>query len=313
MNIFLDGCKNHIAIQRMLPHWRGRDVLWYEDPSKCDVQLSLIRIKTETALPTVLRLDGIYYDLNTNYIKRNLKICTSHSKADAVIYQSEYCKGMCEKYLSARKEDANSFVIYNGINKEWCGRHNLHSGINIIVVAHWRRHKRLKEIIDVFKEVWRDNKEIRLLVIGDLADNKEVTHPGIKYYHHINYDTTLFANLFTISDLSIHLSMKDCSPNSVVEAIGAGIPVITTSACGGATEMCNMVKGCYAVYERERSDPCPHYTNVYNMLEYETKKELIALLNELVRKKQRVKQPKELSAEYMADKYLRVFRGVRDK
>ena len=86
MNIFLDGCKNHIAIQRMLSHWRGRDVLWYEDPSKCDVQLSLIRIKTETALPTVLRLDGIYYDLNTNYIKRNLKICTSHSKADAVIY-----------------------------------------------------------------------------------------------------------------------------------------------------------------------------------------------------------------------------------
>ena len=317
MNIFLDNCINHIAVQRMLPHWRGRDSFWYDDPgssSKCDVQLSLINIKAETDLPVVLRLDGIYYDLATEYNSRNIRISESHSKADAVIYQCNYCRGMCEKYLASRKKGAYLAVIYNGIDKEWCGIPESHPEMNIIVLAHWRRHKRLEEIIKVFKRVCdMNNKNIKLFIVGKLLDNKEVCHPAIKYYYHIDYDNKLLAFLFKRADLSIHLSMKDCSPNSVVEAIGAGVPVITTSACGGAAEMCNMVRGCYVAYELEKPDPCPHYTDVYNILEQQTEDELVMLLNGLLRKKRRVKQPEILSAEYMADEYLKVFRSVIKK
>lgn len=310
MNIFLDRCVSHIAVRRMLPHWvaNGNSNWMLVDPIGCDVQLSLIRIVTETNLPCALRLDGIYYDTATDYKKRNEKISEAHIKADAIIYQSEFCRHMCERYLAKRKEGAVTRIIYNGIDENWCGEHIHTDAFDVIVIAKWRRHKRLQEIIEIFKLFLEDHNNVRLHVIGDLVENKREDNPNIIYHGQKEYES--LEAIFKIADVSLHLSKKDCCPNSVVEVIGAGIPVITTSVCGGAMEMCGMVPGCWIALETDTLDPCSHYTDEYNKLSKDTRDQILYLLHTIYMARHRVKQPVELSARHMANKYLEVFKEI---
>ena len=313
MRIFLDGCGNHPVIKRLIPEWLALNVGCSKKPEGCDVQLSLIAIKNKHAdLPVVLRLDGIYYDKATDYEGRNQRISDSHTVADAVIYQSEFCKKMCERYLAPRMPFALHKVIYNGMKRDWAGPHIEDKYFNIVVLANWRRHKRLPEIESVFWSYCSLNDNARLHVFGNTLDHVKDTHPFITYYGHCTEEQ--MASVFQKADASLHLSKKDCCPNSVVEAITAGVPVITTAACGGAVELCNIACGCHVVEEKDVPDPCYHYEDEYNRLHLATQYKLISILGALGDSANicaAVDHPKELTIEYMAREYLKVLREVQ--
>jgi len=114
MKIFVEGSKRS-AIARLFPAWKKLGHQIVETPQKADVQLAVIRIRNKTGLPVVLRLDGVYYDMGRNYKQSNSSIGKSHHKADAVIYQSECSKAMCERYLAKRTTDIFQ-VVHNGID-----------------------------------------------------------------------------------------------------------------------------------------------------------------------------------------------------
>lgn len=315
MKIFLDNCINHIAIQRMLPHWKVLGYKWSEDPNNCVVQLSCIKVYRKTDLPLVFRVDGVYYDRATDYRKRNEKLNVGHSTADAVIYQSNFGMRMCEKYLTPRKGYSGgrslAYIIYNGIDWEWCGQHITDGLFNIIIAARWRRHKRLIEILKIFEMYKPLNPDARLHVIGDTSNNKIVHDPDIFYYGHLDYKQ--MKPIFAKGDVSIHLSKKDCCPNTVVESIGVGMPVITTTACGGAVELCKMTAGCALVtskHEKESVESCYHYSDEYNTVHYDVETIIIKALHTMYRMDIRAIQPKELEAQYMANKYIKVMEEV---
>jgi len=310
MKIFLDNCINHIALKRMLPLWQKWGVKYSTTPKGCDVQLSFIKISTKTELPLVVRIDGIYYDSATNYKKRNERISEAHSKADAVIYQSHFCRGMVERYLTPRKGSSLAKVIYNGIEKNWCGQRKQNTGFNILTVSSWRRHKRLKEIIELFQAFRIMNGPSSLMVVGDLIENKKQNLNDIYFYGTLDIDSDEMKYLYRQADVFLHLSKKDCSPNVVIEAIGAGIPVITTTACGGASEMCYMTTGCMSAIESQMPDPCKHYSDKYNILPHTTKQEMLELLKTVYNTRHRVNQPEELSIGFMARRYMEILRAV---
>lgn len=280
------------------------------DITGCDVTIGFVHLINGIGLPSVLRLDGIYYDADTNYNSRNSGISQAHAVADAIIYQSEYSKRMCERYLTPSKKSAKKFIIYNGVSKDWCGLHKKIEGDHIIVSAKWRRHKRLKETIDLFKEYVKHFPKATLHIFGLLHDNKIIKHPNILYYGHV--DRKDFAYHHSIADFTIHLSKKDACPNSVVEAIGAGIPVITTDACGGSTEMCQMTEGCIIVPGEDKSiEPCYPYRDSYNVISPKVQEGLLDAMIELTEEKRRVVLPEQLTAEYMAEKYMEVFKSIK--
>ncbi len=312
MIILGDNAVGHITITRMEPIWKkmGHRITTNIN-DKCNVQLSFVRIGMKTKLPKCLRLDGIYYDSATNYNARNQDISISHSMADAVIYQSKYSQMLIESLLKSRKVGAKYNVIYNGINDNWSGKFKPHNNINITISGKHRRHKRLKEIIELFLIFNKTYKDSILHIFGRMHDNVEVKHPKIKYYGHV--DRNKMFEVLNVTDMTIHLSKRDSCPNSVVEYIGAGIPVITTNNVGGGTEMCQMTPGCIIVDGDGSYDdisPVPHYGEAWNVLPGGVSKGILEAMNSIANDKRRVIVPEKLKIEHQAEEYIKLMKGI---
>ena len=304
MIILLDNREQHVLIRRMTPYFKELGHSLTLDRTKCDVQLSQIKISKKSGKAIVLRLDGIYYNQADRYQQKNRTITVAHSRADAIIYQSYFSKKMCEHYLRKRNTELWD-VIYNGIEKNWCGKFIDHEEINIIASAKWRRHKRLKETIEIFLIYLNKFPKAKLHILGKLHDNHQVKHPNIIYYGMVNYKK--MAEIYRLGDMFIHLSKKDSCPNAVVEAIGAGIPVITTSACGGSTEMCKLTKGCIICKgDSNTIKPCLPYSDAYNVLPPKLKNNLVNAMIEISNVKRRVILPDELNIKTTAKKYINI-------
>jgi len=296
-------------IQRMEPIWREMGHKLISSYKGADVQLSLVKIHNRGKVPIVLRLDGVYYDLDVDYRGidyrgRNEEISKAHSIADAVIYQSKYGKELCETYLTPRKKKALYRIIPNGIEKNWVTR-KPHDGMNIVVAAIWRRHKRLREIIEIFLELLVSYQDVKLHVIGALEDNKEIPHPNIFYYGEISHSR--MREIYETADLHVHLSKRDNCPNTVIEAIGAGVPVLTTNLCGGATEICFQYDGGYVYYEGEDTyTPVYLYRDEWNKLPDDTKEGLINGLKRFYSGKVKTTFPEQIDIRNVAKKYIEV-------
>jgi len=271
-----------------------------------------VKFRKKIGVPIVLRLDGVYYDKANRFRGHNSLLSKSHANANAIIYQSKFSKRMCEKYLARRKNNAIFDIIYNGIEKNWCGPHIKHDGINIIISAKWRRHKRLKETIDIFLKYLHYFPDAKLHILGRLHDNRRIKHPSIIYYGMINHEK--MAKIYRSGDIFIHLSKKDSCPNAVVEAIGAGLPVITTNACGGSSEMCKITDGCIICKGDENSlQTCYPYSESYNVLSGRLEKSLIKAMVDISIDKRRVELPGELNIKTTAKKYSKIMEAVKSE
>lgn len=313
MIIALHNFLSHVALQRMLPYWKKQGHSTVNVYDKSDVQLSNVIIYLKTDVPKVHRLNGIYYGLDMDYKKRNLELSYAHTFADALIYQSHYSKVIIHQYLKPRKEGAIYDVIYNGIEPNWCGDLIEHDGINITVTSLWRRFKRLKEIIELFIEYNKIYPNSKLHIFGPLYDNKKVEHKDIIYYGMTNLNQTI--PVLRKTDFSLHLTKRDSCPNSVVEFLGAGIPVITTDTCGGTTEICSLNKGNIIVKgdgDWLDTEPVMQYGDEWNVLSKELKDKLLSAMVEMTENKRKIVLPEQLTAEYMANKYIEILSKAKN-
>lgn len=321
MRIFLDNCVNHIVIQRMLPYWKkwGHSIIAKLNGIKPDVQLSNVKVNVRGDWPLVFRVDGVYYDKATDYMARNEKLNVGHSTADAIIYQSMFGLQMCERYLQQRKGErgkgaSSANIIYNGVEPNWCGVRDEKdaSDFNILVSARWRRHKRLLEIFKIFDIYRTFNRNVYLHVLGDISKESALMHdPTIIYYGHLT-EKQMVA-VFKKAHVFLHLSKKDCCPNSVIEALGAEVPVITTSACGGTVEICQMSIGGFVVeseLEKESVEPCCPYTDEYNYLHPAVMDKIYEIFKFLRYNEVYAQLGEQLHIEYTARRYIEVMKGV---
>jgi len=305
MRLYLENFSGHVACKRMMPYWKKMGVV-ISNINDCNIQL--VNVRTHNfSKSTVQRLDGIYYDSDTPYKQRNSAISNTHAKSAGIIYQSEYCRQAGEYYLAKRK--GPNAVIYNGIEPGWCGEHKRSKHPIIVVSAKWRRHKRLPEILKLFSDYKLMFVNAELYVMGDLRGTQIPKQNGVKYLGHISHDS--MKSIFEKSWFSIHLSKRDACPNTTVEAIGAGVPVLTTNACGGGTEMCNMTEGCVVVDgDNFTIKPVPHYRDKYNILSEDLHNRLLEAMIELTNNPVTVKLPEQLTVKYMAEQYIKFMRTL---
>ena len=188
--------------------------------------------------PYVVRIDGIYYDKkNTSGSneKLNKNIYKTIRKAKGVIFQTEYAKSLVEAHYGSL--NIPNAVIMNGAPlKEIVHKKNKKK--IIVCSANWRIHKRLKSIIDVVEEL---NKKIdcELLVIGDTRNVQTPAYDFTTYTGEI--DAKNISNYLKDADLFIHLGWLDVCPNSVIEAIASGVPVVCSNQ-GGTPEIIEKTK-----------------------------------------------------------------------
>lgn len=308
MRIFVEG-SNRAAVTRMFPIWEKMGHGVVTNPGAADVRLAVIAIRSNQNLPTVLRLDGVIYDKDVNYKSINTRMGNSHSASDAIIYQSHLSKAMCEKYLAKRRTKVYD-VIYNGMAAAGWNRPLPHSNINVMSCAKWRRHKRLPETVEIFLEFLKYYPDAKLHIIGPMKRGaKQIPHKNIVYHGTIVFDKMI--NIYRTGDMHLHLSKKDSCPSSVVESIASGIPVITTNACGGSTEMCKLTEGCVVVGDESESlEPDYIYRDLYNKIPDGVKDGIIASMRNIAESKKRVVLPKELTIKYTAKQYIDVMNKI---
>ena len=176
----------------------------------------------------VLRLDGIWMNTKLDYIKKNRKILNNIKKADGVVYQNLFCKKSVEKFCGKAK---NSTCILNGANPKDFLIKQKNIKPFFFAACRWRPHKRLRDIIDGF--LLSDLEKTYDLIIAGVP-NCIIKHPSIKFLGKLSTNKT---QMFTAAcEGYVHLAYIDWCPNSVVEAIVAGRPVLFADS-GGTGEI----------------------------------------------------------------------------
>lgn len=309
MKIYHEGSKR-AAVSRMYPAWRRLGHKLVDSPAKADVQLSVARIASKTGIPTVLRIDGVYYDADIDYNKANKSISESHKVADAVIYQSNTSLFMGMGYLENSKQGCITHVIHNGIDPTGWNRPKSHKNIRVYCSGKWRRPKRLKEIIEIFKIFKNLHPKSELHILGCFKkDGKEI--PGKDIIYHGMVDHVRMRSLYTKGDVFIHLCKRDSCPSAVIEALASGMPVVLTGSCGGATEVVSMAPGNEIVGgESFTFHPEAIYQNECHAVPDTVKAGIVEKMYTIVKYKRRTEFPEQLHIDNVAKKYLDVMGSV---
>lgn len=194
---------------------------------------------------TVLRVDGIYHDLSINSKERNQSIFNTYHSVDGIVFQCEFARKMLYKHFGRPQNTNLEIVIPNGVDgsfgpegnkKDFGFEHTL------IVSGKWSwPSKRLPQMIRCFLGLGR--KDLGLVVLGNVEN--PVIHPQIKYIGFV--EPSELPVFYRGADIMIHMAYTDWCPNTVVEALSCGVPVITTHN-GGVPEL---IQGCGVVIKNE--------------------------------------------------------------
>ncbi len=230
-----------------------------------DLALHNARVRANNAKYNIVRIDGVYHNYNQDYRKLNKTIFKGfHKLSDGVIYQSEFSKSISDHYLGVF--DGTTTIISNGADPNYYLEtipYDSQRDNTFITTSRWRPHKRLRDIIESF--LMADLGNAVLYVAGDLKDSgltlKELKKyrkmPPVEFLGRLDQGT--LARYLVSSDAFIHLCWFDNCPNGVVEAICAGLPVITNNV-GGTHEIVSKSGGYVVPLDKPYNlKPCDLY------------------------------------------------------
>lgn len=197
----------------------------------------------------VQRLDGIWFSPSEFEIK-NSAIKKLYQNADGIIWQSEFDKGMTTKWWGQPKSGS---VIRNGINAPKIKKFQIPALEQIrqqyemlfVCSANWHPQKRLETNVELYKWLRTFYTSAALIVLGSNAI--KVADPHIFYAGSQPHDVCL--EIFSASNWMLHTAWLDHCPNTVVEALSQGTPVICSEQ-GGTKEL---VQG-YGIVLKENAE-----------------------------------------------------------
>lgn len=226
-------------LRRLIPELEKLGVHCQFEERGCDIALliRLFRAPISRKVPKVIRMDGIsLLDTPRERRKATHRILASIKQCDAVIYQSRFAQRMLRGLLGF--VHASEYLIANGANPTDYSVRPVTSPYakNVVMCAKWfsnieRKHKRLKEMVEIAYNYNR--QDTGFWVLGRTA-GLNPSHPRVRFVGHLN-DRDL-ARYLKLADVMLHLAWYDWCPNSVVEALVAGVPVICANQ-GGTSEL----------------------------------------------------------------------------
>lgn len=182
----------------------------------------------------VQRLDGIYTFATSNFLypiyNFGMKYVL-HKLADYVIYQSNYSKLMCDKYLG--RPSCEYSIIYNGVNvHDFCPEGNRleYKQKHVLFSASvFRRKQQLEPMLEAMDYITQETDDALLVLAGTLTQemkrvfSKYERSGYVKYIGRIPNEKLPFYERG--ADLFMFSTPNPFCPNSVIEALACGLPV----------------------------------------------------------------------------------------
>lgn len=196
-----------------------------------DAPLSTIIYAKIAHKPIIQRLDGVYHPATPAgrlYWLYNLKMKIIHNwLADKIIYQSQFSKVNCQLFLGKRSLAAQT-IIYNGvdISRYSPPKQSQNKVVRLVTFAQFRRRDQIEPLLESVKLL---SVPYSLTIYGSFSKKLEppLSKPGSN--SHITLLGKMPNNqlLREINQYDIFLfSDQSACPNSVLEALAAGLPVV---------------------------------------------------------------------------------------
>lgn len=220
----------------------GKSFSYLDTPEKARViffpvkyDLAVLKSIKRNKGKVIQRLDGIYYPAKhqDRYLDLNKAIREIYlNYADFVIFQSHYSKKQCFAMFGKIKPEQYK-VIVNGVdqkifypNKAAMG--NPKEPWRLITTGNFRNIDMLEPVIKALDQLREKMKlKFTLTVIGPIRNealNRLLLRP---YIYHINTASlNQIAERLRNSHLFIYSHLNPPCPNSVLEAIASGLPVV---------------------------------------------------------------------------------------
>ena len=201
--------------------------------------------------PYIFRVDGICFDKKEIDKANNLKnkpIFDGIDRAAGIVFQSRFDYKLVTKFYG--KIDKPYEIINNGVDINIFSpegsnkRKDLSIADNDLVFitsAKWRAHKRLQDAIELFIEYEKNSdRTCHLLILGRDANFENVAYPHI--YHVGFVQPGELPAWYRTGNIFLFLSWLDHCPNTVIEALACGLPVVCTNQ-GGTKELVELTNG----------------------------------------------------------------------
>lgn len=160
----------------------------------------------------------------------------AYALADICVFQTEEQKGLFPKSIQKK-----SIVIPNMISENLlCLDLSVQRNKHIVNYGGYRAVKNLPLLIAAFTKVWQNHREYKLFLYGDGPDKGKLQKMIDAYKMQSNIIVNDFAhdihNIVKGSAMFVMTSDFEGMPNSLIEAMAIGLPVISTDCDGGGAK-----------------------------------------------------------------------------
>jgi glycosyltransferase involved in cell wall biosynthesis len=209
-------------------------------PIQFDIEV-LRKIKNNNG-KIIQRLDGIYYPAKhgDQFVDLNCEIKNIYQNfADHIIFQSNYSKAQCFEMFGIISDNDYS-IILNGVHKDIFFpelNHKVGDEWNLVTTGNFRNIDMIEPLISAC-DLLKHKYKIRLHIVGPIVNKslekfiaKEyVLYYGVKSIHQL-------AEILRKMDIFVYSHLNPPCPNSVLEAISTGLPVVGFDS-GAMKELC---------------------------------------------------------------------------
>lgn len=271
--------------------------------------VELEKVKNYSA-PIIQRLDGIYYPEKhgDRYLELNKKIKDIYQNYSThIIFQSEYSRKQC---FSLFGEKQNYTIIHNGCNQSIFCPNKKEKGLitRFITTGNFRNIDMLEPVILALDEIFKEH-QIELRILGPVVNEELKPFIEREYVDYLGEtsDMELIASHLQKSDAFIYSHLNPPCPNSVIEAISVGLPIVGFDS-GSMSELCSFSKELLAPVNNK-------VFQKYSDFDWKKLKEALLVyldkpdyFNELA-----LEHSKDYSIEVCASKYNEVFKKFKSQ
>ena len=228
---------------------------------------SAIKNLKNKKIPIIHNQNGVFYKgwYGNGWESRNRDMSFQFHSADYVFYQSNFSKFCSEKFLG--KRDGPGEVLYNAVDNNFFIPHKkkiLNSELKILVTGKYQNHLfySLEFMIKVLNELNR-NKILASINFAGYFNQKvkdKIIFTAKKYQieKQIKFQGPYQQNkadlIYNSADIYFYFVHQSNCPNSVIEAMSCGLPVLCSST-GGLPEIVNKDSGICLTSETNWDEP----------------------------------------------------------